>query len=178
MPAIAEKVNSSQAQFYWHLGDFRAIYDFDQDMKERPSALGLTIIGYETNAWDDFIANQVSPFRVPVFLGIGNHETIPPKTRADYPAQFADWLNAPAIKDQRLRDDQLLSTPDWDRGDAPLDEPTIWAFMPLADGWAQLPVPNLTERIYLEAKADRQSAEPARQRSTPKQSSEGGGKPV
>jgi hypothetical protein len=104
MPTIAQKVNNSQAQFYWHLGDFRAIYDFDQDMKERPSALGLTIIGYETTAWDDFIANQVSPFRVPVFLGIGNHETIPPKTRADYLAQFADWLNAPIIKDQRLRD--------------------------------------------------------------------------
>src|SRR5205085_11937981 len=73
MPSIAQQVNGSQAQFYWHLGDFRAIYDFDQDMKERPSALGLTIIAYETNAWDDFIANQVSPFRVPVFLGIGNH---------------------------------------------------------------------------------------------------------
>jgi hypothetical protein len=104
MPAIAEKVNASQAQFYWHLGDFRAIYDFDQDMKERPSAAGMTIIGYETNAWDDFIANQVSPFRVPVFLGIGNHETIPPKTRAEYLSQFADWLNAPVIKEQRLRD--------------------------------------------------------------------------
>ncbi|MFL6214812.1 MAG: metallophosphoesterase family protein [Blastocatellia bacterium] len=104
MPAIAQKVNSSQAQFYWHLGDFRAIYDFDQDMKERPSPVPLTIIAYETNAWDDFIANQLSAFRVPVFLGIGNHETIPPKTRADYVAQFADWLNAPAIKDQRLRD--------------------------------------------------------------------------
>ncbi|HWC15878.1 MAG TPA: hypothetical protein VG498_02655, partial [Terriglobales bacterium] len=28
-----------------------------------------------------------------------------PKTRADYIQQFADWLNAPAIRAQRLRDD-------------------------------------------------------------------------
>ena len=104
VPAIAKKVAATQAQFYWHLGDFRAIYDFDQDITQRPPARPITIIGYEQMAWDDFIANQVSRFSVPVFLGIGNHETIPPKTRADYLIQFADWLNAPASKEQRLRD--------------------------------------------------------------------------
>ncbi|HEY9230588.1 MAG TPA: hypothetical protein VIS78_00520, partial [Blastocatellia bacterium] len=55
-------------------------------------------------AWDDFIQNQVARFSVPVFLGIGNHETIPPKTRAEYLAQFADWLNVPVLKEQRLLD--------------------------------------------------------------------------
>ena len=34
---------------------------------------------------------------MPVLLGIGNHETIPPKTRAEYLAQFSDWLNAPRM---------------------------------------------------------------------------------
>ncbi|HKP13443.1 MAG TPA: metallophosphoesterase [Blastocatellia bacterium] len=120
MPAIAQQVSNSQTQFYWHLGDFRAIYDFDQDMKERPSAVGMTIIGYEQSAWDDFIANQVSRFRVPVFLGIGNHETIPPKTRADYLIQFADWLNTPALKEQRLldnpRDHRLKAYYHWAQG--------------------------------------------------------------
>jgi hypothetical protein len=29
MPAIAAGVHQDQAAFYWHLGDFRAIYDFD-----------------------------------------------------------------------------------------------------------------------------------------------------
>ncbi|MDB6131784.1 MAG: hypothetical protein JWM59_27 [Verrucomicrobiales bacterium] len=27
-------------------------------------------------------------------------------------------------------------------------DPVIWAFMPLADGWAQLPLPNLSERLF------------------------------
>ncbi|MBE9225290.1 hypothetical protein IQ264_07570 [Phormidium sp. LEGE 05292] len=27
----------------------------------------------------------------------------------------------------------------------------LWGFMPLAEGWAQLPVPNITEQIYLDA---------------------------
>jgi hypothetical protein len=105
MPAIARSVNQSGSQFYWHLGDFRAIYDFDQDMQLRPRPQPLLIIDYESQAWDDFIENQLSPFTVPVFLGIGNHETIPPKTRGEFIAQFADWLNAPPIKEQRLRDD-------------------------------------------------------------------------
>lgn len=105
MPTIAKKVNDRHAQFYWHLGDFRAIYMIDQDMQRRPPAAPLTMSEYHGAAWGNFIANQVSPFSVPVFLGIGNHETIPPKTRAGYLTQFANWLNAPAIKEQRLRDD-------------------------------------------------------------------------
>jgi hypothetical protein len=28
MPAIAAGVRKDGAQFYWHLGDYRAIYDF------------------------------------------------------------------------------------------------------------------------------------------------------
>ena len=31
MPAIAKGVHDDGAKFYYHLGDFRAIYDFDQD---------------------------------------------------------------------------------------------------------------------------------------------------
>jgi Calcineurin-like phosphoesterase len=104
MPAIARQVNGNQSQFYWHLGDFRAIYDFDEDMQRRPQTAPLTIIRYEQTAWDDFLQNQVGRFNVPVFLGIGNHETIPPKTRAEYLAQFADWLNTPVLKEQRLLD--------------------------------------------------------------------------
>jgi hypothetical protein len=105
MPTIAQGVNPSGSQFYWHLGDFRAIYDFDQDMQLRPPKSPLLIINYEQQAWDDFIENQINPFTVPVFLGIGNHETISPKTRGEYLVQFADWLNAPVIKEQRLFDD-------------------------------------------------------------------------
>jgi hypothetical protein len=110
MPAIAAGVLQSQAQFYWHLGDFRAIYTFDEDLVP-PSSLRLTtkplnIIDYETGAWNDFILRQLTPFgSLPIYLSPGNHETIPPATRDAYLLQFADWLNAPTIRDQRLRDD-------------------------------------------------------------------------
>jgi hypothetical protein len=56
-----------------------------------------------------------------------------------------------------LRTFQQRPAPVWDRPlpplePEPLEEPFLWAFMPLEDGWAQLPVPNLTEQIYLDAK--------------------------
>lgn len=110
MPAIASGVLASGSEFYWHLGDFRAIYTYDEDMVP-PAALGLpakplAIIDYETGAWPDFIAHQIAPFgTLPVFLVPGNHEIIPPATRDQYLLQFADWLNSPAIETQRLKDD-------------------------------------------------------------------------
>src|SRR5271167_1728989 len=83
MPAIAASVKHSAAAFYWHLGDFRAIYNFDEDMQHQPehSEKPLTIGAYLQTAWDDFLQNQIVPFgSLPVFLGIGNHDTIPPRT--------------------------------------------------------------------------------------------------
>jgi hypothetical protein len=110
MPAIAQGVRQSGAQFYWHLGDFRAIYTFDEDLVP-PAQLGLpskpmTISQYESAAWPDFLAHQIAPFGdLPVFLSPGNHETIPPATRDQYLAQFADWLDTPLLRAQRLKDD-------------------------------------------------------------------------
>jgi len=108
MPAIAAKVTASNATFYWHLGDFRKIYDFDEDMVREQQRAGstMTIRGYENMAWDDFIAKQLTPFgAVPVRLAFGNHEMYFPKTREDALIQFADWLTAPILKEQRLKDD-------------------------------------------------------------------------
>ena len=123
MPAIAAGAHHDQAVFYWHLGDFRAIYDFDQDYKQLVSTTGklLSIIDYENRAWDDFIENQLTPFgETPVYLGIGNHETIPPKTRSDFLVQFADWLDTPVLKQQRLKDNRqdhrLRAYYHWQRG--------------------------------------------------------------
>lgn len=31
-------------------------------------------------------------------------------------------------------------------------DPVLWGYMPIAHGWAQLPIPNLTDQIYLKAK--------------------------
>ena len=104
MPSIAAAAHHESAAFYWHLGDLRAIYDFDEDYRQlHPHA---RIIEYESKAWDDFIHHQVEPFGdMPFFVGIGNHETIAPKSRDQFLLSFADWLDAPAIRDQRLADD-------------------------------------------------------------------------
>ena len=110
MPAIAQGVRQSGAEFYWHLGDFRAIYTFDEDLVP-PASLGLpskpmSISQYESAAWPDFIAHQIVPFgNLPVFLSPGNHEMIAPANRDQYLAQFADWLETPVLREQRLKDD-------------------------------------------------------------------------
>jgi hypothetical protein len=111
MPAIAAGAKADGAVLYWHLGDFRALYDFDQDMT-RTAKTPYTISGYFAAAWPDFIRNQIGPFTpLPVYLGIGNHELVPPKTRADYVAQFADWLLQPPIQRQRVDpEDRTLRT--------------------------------------------------------------------
>ena len=104
MPSIAAAAHANHAAFYWHLGDLRAIYDFDEDYRSlHPNA---AIIEYEKSAWVDFQRSQIEPFgETPFFLGIGNHETIPPKTREDFALTFADWLDAPVLREQRLSDD-------------------------------------------------------------------------
>ncbi len=108
MPAIAKSAAANHAAFYWHLGDFRAIYRFDQDYWQLhkpadPSA--ANIAAYLAGAWPDFIEHQLRPFgSMPVFLAFGNHELIPPKTRDQLVAQFAEWLDAPPIREQRLKD--------------------------------------------------------------------------
>jgi hypothetical protein len=109
MPAIAAGVLRDRAAFYWHLGDFRAIYAFDEDIVRQPEHIAkpLTISDYEAAAWPDFIDSQITPFgSLPVFLVLGNHETIQPKTSADLMPQFADWFNSPVIVRQRLLDNR------------------------------------------------------------------------
>lgn len=104
MPAIAAAARANQAAFYWHLGDLRAIHDFDEDFHAlHPKA---SIAEYLSTAWLDFERNQIEPFgSVPVFLSIGNHEVVAPKTREEFVLAFADWLNAPVIREQRVKDD-------------------------------------------------------------------------
>jgi hypothetical protein len=57
----------------------------------------------------------------------------------------------PVETPEMLRTFQGLPTPDWFPGaPQPVDPALVWGFMPLEDGWAQLPVPNLTPQIYLD----------------------------
>jgi hypothetical protein len=109
MPAVAAGATAAGAAFYWHLGDFRALYDFDEDLLQARRIAGeksLAIAEYQKAAWDDFIQSQVAPFgTIPVYLAIGNHELVAPKSRLEYLAQFGDWLSTPPIQGQRLKDD-------------------------------------------------------------------------
>ena len=135
MPTIAQDMEKTKAEFYWHLGDLRAVSDFDEDILNRAGAKRPSINAYENGTWDDMIENQINKFKVPFFLGIGNHETAYPKTRADYLIQFADWLNMPVLRDQRLKDDpkdhKLRSYFHWQKGGVDfiyLDNATIDQF--------------------------------------------------
>jgi 3',5'-cyclic AMP phosphodiesterase CpdA len=108
MPAIAKKVAAQKAAFYWHLGDLRATYKIDEDISRRrdPKFSKLKKKEYVEMEWDDFIDQEIKPFgSLPVYLGIGNHECVPPKSREQFVSAFASWLDAPVLKDQRLLDD-------------------------------------------------------------------------
>ena len=142
MPTIAQDMTKTKAEFYWHLGDLRAVSDFDEDIMNRAGAKRPSIAAYENGTWDDMIENQINKFKVPFFLGIGNHETAYPKTRADYLIQFADWLNMPVLRDQRLKDDpkdhKLKSYFHWQKGGVDfiyLDNATIDQFDAAQMNW-------------------------------------------
>src|SRR5215467_7685764 len=107
MPAIAADAIKHNVAFYWHLGDLRRISAPDQDFIEEHTqqGKGTDLADYEKHAWDDFIQNQIKPWgRTPVFLGIGNHETTPPKSRTLFIAKFRRYLNMAELKKQRLKD--------------------------------------------------------------------------
>jgi len=105
MPAIAaQAIEKYQPAFYWHLGDLRAIYKIDEDMAAAAQKAGQSLgcESYHKSAWQDFIDHQVVPFGTTRFyLGIGNHEVIPPKTAPEFSAQFKDWLLTPRLQMQR-----------------------------------------------------------------------------
>lgn len=114
MPSIAASAIKNKAAFYWHLGDLRAIYGIDEDYQNSPEHRGKTIQKdeYLKTAWDDFIQNQLGAFgSMPVFVGIGNHETTPPKTREQFAEKFAPWLDSAPLKQQRLADNPNATAP-------------------------------------------------------------------
>ena len=117
--AIADNRKNAPVEFYWHLGDLRAIYrrDCDMAMREDPSFQcppkflkdenPAVRDKYLSAAWPDYISQQIKPFEtrdVPFYLGIGNHELIAPKTRDEFRQQFKEWLTKPTLQKQRASD--------------------------------------------------------------------------
>jgi hypothetical protein len=118
--AIADQASTAPISFYWHLGDFRALYRVDCDIAKRNNAKFRCVkrdpspdqtkgqkSAYLETAWDDFINQQLSPFRknkIAVFLGIGNHELLENHNRDRYREKFGEWLKQDAIEAQRKLD--------------------------------------------------------------------------
>jgi Calcineurin-like phosphoesterase len=106
MPAIAAGAKEHDAAFYWHLGDLRATTFIDEDYLHEPEHNPAPDKSYYNKTeWDDFIQSQLNPFgSIPVFVGIGNHETYAPLNREEFITKFAPWLDAPPLRRQRLAD--------------------------------------------------------------------------
>jgi len=120
MPKIAQDIAALQATtpvaFFWHLGDFRRMYDVDCDMltrkypsydcRARTQPLGVNDMDeYLSSAWDDFITHQVVPFgQTKLFLGIGNHELVAGRTRVEFSRTFQKWLTQEPLHGQRRAD--------------------------------------------------------------------------
>lgn len=66
----------------------------------------------------------------------------------------------PIATPRLLRETQDRVAPAWIPGDeaTPLAEPVLWAFSPLEEGWAQLPIPDLTTQMYVDAQLAREPA--------------------
>jgi hypothetical protein len=114
MPAIAADAREHHVAFYWHLGDLRKISSPDQDFIQEQARAGKAadLAFYEDHAWEDFILSQIQPWgKIDFYLGIGNHETIPPKTRAAFVEEFRRYLDRPDLREQRLKDDPSATEP-------------------------------------------------------------------
>jgi len=147
VPSIAASATKNKAAFYWHLGDLRAIYGIDEDYQASPEHRGKVLQKdeYLKDAWDDFIQNQIGAFgSMPVFVGIGNHETTPPKTREEFAAKFAQSLDSDPLQKQRLTDNPEATDPTtyfhWIQGGVDfiyLDNATLDQFLPEQVSWLE-----------------------------------------
>lgn len=129
MPKIAQHIadnrQNAPVEFYWHLGDLRALYRRDCDMAMRENSSfqcppkrieqedPAVRKKYLAQAWPDYISQQIKPFddrEVPFYLGIGNHELFGGRTRDDFRGEFKKWLTQPALQKQRASDRQKQGT--------------------------------------------------------------------
>ena len=114
MPAIAADAEKQNASFYWHLGDLRRTSSPDEDFIAEKAHSGnpTDLAEYHKEEWDDFIQNQINAWgNTPFYLGIGNHETTEPKSRAQFIEKFHAYLDRPDVREQRLKDNSKDEQP-------------------------------------------------------------------
>ena len=114
MPAIAGDAKKQNVSFYWHLGDLRRTSSADEDFIAEKAHTGkpTDLAEYHKEEWDDFIQNQINAWGdTPFYLGIGNHETTTPKSRAQFIEKFHAYLDRPDVREQRLKDNSKDEEP-------------------------------------------------------------------
>jgi hypothetical protein len=113
MPAIAADARRLGVAFYWHLGDARWLSRVDEDIAhEKARTAPLALADYRALAWQDFTVHQLKAWGdTPVFLGIGNHELLGGRTRADFLRTFRPWVNQPAVEALRLHEEHGAREP-------------------------------------------------------------------
>lgn len=124
MPGIARAAKQLHAQFYWHLGNYRSVSRIDEDMYNAKDIQGNTLTRqqYLDEAWPDVIQWQLHAFApVPVYLGIGTRETIPPESREKFVETFtklpkAPWVTHPGAS-YDPQDPTALTRYHWRHGD-------------------------------------------------------------
>ncbi|UCE04717.1 MAG: hypothetical protein JSW07_13960 [bacterium] len=118
--------------------------------------VGLYTEGHGAKYFDDLKVASI-PERVEVterLLQYNANQENDSKWQEDFMLSGLDVAFSPVETPRLLRNNQELTTPEWSPGEEPepVKPSVLWGFMPLEDGWAQLPIPNLTEQIYLDAR--------------------------
>ena len=114
MPAIAADAKKHDIAFYWQLGDLRRTSGPDEDFVAERAHEGkpADLAEYHKDEWDDFVQNQIQPWGdTPYYLGIGNHELAPPKSREMFLEKFHAYLDRPDVREERLKDNSKDEQP-------------------------------------------------------------------
>jgi len=107
MPGIAETAKKNHAAFYWHLGDLRPS---TLSMKTSSTSPNISRNRYRLRITKALRGPTSSTARFRhsdrfLFLWAWeSRDDSPLKTREDFLLQFADWLDTPVLRAQRLRD--------------------------------------------------------------------------
>ncbi|HEU4404396.1 MAG TPA: hypothetical protein VFS43_03805 [Polyangiaceae bacterium] len=140
------------------------------DQTHRATTLARTVLGSVTIArTEPTVVTDPATITITIAATRPDAGTVPGELNYAASVQAGAWKEQftlsgvvtaydPVETPRLLRESQDLATPEWAPGDeaAPLQPPVLWGFSPLEDGWAQLPVPNLTTRMYVDARLARE----------------------
>jgi hypothetical protein len=136
------------------------------DQVHRPTTLARTTLSAVTIARTEPVGGA-EPAKITITIAATHADggTVPGELKYAASVQAGAWQEQftlagvvtaydPIETPRALREAQDLATPEWVPGEdaVPAQPPILWGFSPLEDGWLQLPVPNLTTRMYVDAR--------------------------